>query len=100
VPAAVVPRLATMVPITPTATVVTKSARTTPLTARKPALGSSASRRAAISVATRLVRLAMSRDPTMVSQGPATTSPTMVTRMPLRYARTWPSVVSGRRPTK
>ena len=53
------PRLATIVVITPMATLVTNSASTRPLTARKPAFGLSARRRAAISVAGRLARRAM-----------------------------------------
>ena len=89
------PRLATIVVITPTATVVTNRARTSPLMARNPARGLSASRRAAMSVAGRWARRAMTREPTMVSQGPAMTSPTMISRKPGRNAWIWPPVVPG-----
>ena len=73
----------------PTADVATNSARIRPLTARNPAFGLSPSRRAAISVASRLVRRAISRAPIMVSHGPAITSPAVITRKPDRYAYTW-----------
>lgn len=71
------PRSCAIVPITPTATVVTNSASITPLTARNPADGLSASRRAAISAAGRPARAAIARAPTMVSHGPPVISPTM-----------------------
>src|SRR5690242_21695801 len=63
-----------------TATVVMNRASTRPLTARKAALGSSARRRAAISVPGRLVRRAMGRAAAMVSHGPAMARPAMMTR--------------------
>ncbi len=63
-----------------TAAVVMSRASTRPLTARKAALGSSARRRAAISVAGRLASRAITRAATMVSHGPATTRPTMIRR--------------------
>ena len=90
------PRLATIVVITPTATLVTKSASMMPLIARKPAFGLSASRRAAMSVAGRLARRAMTRAPTIVSHGPARTRPAMMSRSPGRNTAIWPSDVSGR----
>ena len=63
------PRWTTIVVITPTATLVTKSASMRPLIARKPAFGLSARRRAAMSAAGRLARRAITRAPTMVSHG-------------------------------
>ena len=78
-----------------TATVVMNSARTRPLTARNPARGSSASRRAAISESGRLVRRARTCAPTIVSQGPAVTRPTMISRKPGRNA--WICPGNGRR---
>lgn len=65
-----------------------QSASTSPLTARKPAFGSSASRRPAISTVGRPVRRAISRAPTMVSHGPASTSPPRISTMPGTKART------------
>src|SRR5260370_4999481 len=58
-----------------TATVVMNRASTRPLTARKAALGSSARRRAAISVLGRLVHRAMPRAAAMVRHGPAMKRP-------------------------
>jgi hypothetical protein len=86
--------------ITPVATLVTKSATVRPLTARKPACGLSASRRPAISAAAWRARPASNREPTSVSHGPATTSPTMIITNPVMYATSWPLVVLGRWPTK
>src|ERR1700761_7884139 len=63
--------LAFCVVMATTATVVMNRASTRPLTARKAALGSSARRRAAISVLGRLVHRAMPRAAAMVSHGPA-----------------------------
>src|SRR3984957_4936112 len=68
------------VAIATTAAVVMSRASTRPLTARKAALGSSARRRAAISVAGRLASRAITRAATMVSHGPAMTRPTMISR--------------------
>jgi hypothetical protein len=87
-------------PITPTATLVTKSASTRPLTERNPARGLSASRRAAIRAAGRWARRATRREPAIVSHGPATIRPIMTTKMPGRKARICPPEVCGRRPTK
>jgi hypothetical protein len=61
-----------------TATVVMNRASTRPLTARKAALGSSARRRAAISVPGRLVHRAMALAAARVIHGPAITRPTMM----------------------
>ena len=80
----------------PTVTLVTNRATTSPLIARNPALGLSASRRAAISGAGRWARRAISRAPAMVSHGPATISPASRSRNPGRKARIWPPVVGGR----
>src|ERR1700735_4558887 len=63
--------LAFGVVIAATVTVVTNRASTRPLTARKAARGSSARRRAAISVPGRLVHRAMARAAAIVSHGPA-----------------------------
>jgi hypothetical protein len=63
--------LAFCVVIATAATVVMNRASTRPLTARKAALGSSARRRAAISVPGRLVHRAMALAAAMVSHGPA-----------------------------
>ena len=67
--------LAFCVVIATTAAVVMNSASTRPLTARKAARGSSARRRAAISVPGRLVHRAMARAAAMVSHGPAMNRP-------------------------
>jgi hypothetical protein len=72
--------LVSCVAMATTAAVVMSKASTRPLTARKAALGSSASRRAAISVLGRLVRRAMILAAAMVSHGPAVTSPAMMSR--------------------
>ena len=72
--------LAFCVVMATTATVVMNSASTRPLTARKAALGSSARRQAASSVAGRLVHRAMARAATIVSHGPAMNRPTMMSR--------------------
>ena len=77
-----VPLKATIVVMTPTATLVTNSARTRPLIARKPACGLSASRRPAMSTAGRFVRRYISREPIMVNHGPAMTSPATITNIP------------------
>ncbi len=92
------PRLATIVVITPTATLVTKSASMMPLIARKPAFGLSARRRAAMSVAGRLAYRAMTRAPTIVNHGPAKTRPAMMSSRPGRNTAVWPSDVWGRKP--
>ena len=92
------PRLATIVVITPTATLVTKSASMMPLIARKPAFGLSARRRAAMSVAGRLAYRAITRAPTIVSHGPAKTRPAMMSSRPGRNTAAWPSDVSGLKP--
>ena len=70
--------------MTPTDTLVAKRAIISPLMARKPARGLSESRRPAISVAAPLVRRAMAREPTMVSQGPAMSSPAMIKKQPVK----------------
>ena len=74
---------ATMEAMTPKAELATKRATMSPLTARKAARGLSARRRPAISVAGRAARRARTRDPTMVSQGPATMSPARVRTNPV-----------------
>ncbi len=78
------------------ATLATKRARTTPLTARNPDFGLSARRRAAISVLGRRAQRTISREPAIVSHGPATTRPVMTARIPDMYARIWPGVLGGR----
>jgi hypothetical protein len=83
-PPAGAPRFATNVVMTPTATLVTKSASTSPLIARNPVCGLSASRRPAISMAGRRVHRRMALEPIMVSHGPAMTSPAMTTKKPGR----------------
>ena len=70
--------LASCVVMATTATVVMNSASTRPLTARKAPFGSSARRRAAISVLGCLVHRAMSLATAMVSHGPAKIRPTMM----------------------
>ena len=70
------------------ATVKMNSARTTPLTARNAARGSSASRRAAIRVPGRLARRAMTRAPAIVSHGPARIRPIMISAKPGTYTST------------
>ena len=59
----------------PTETLATNRARMSPLIARKAARGLSDSRRPAMSTDGRLVRRAMTREPTMVSHGPAIDQP-------------------------
>src|ERR1700722_14512440 len=71
---------ASWVAMATTAAVVMSRASTRPLTAQKAALGSSARRRAAISVAGRFASRAMPRAATIVSHGPAMTRPTMISR--------------------
>ena len=70
--------LASCVVMATTATVVMNRASTRPLTARKAALGSSARRRAAISVPGPLVQRAMALAAAMVSHGPAMSRPAMM----------------------
>jgi hypothetical protein len=78
-----------------TATVVTNSARTSPLIARNAPLGSSASRRAAISPLGLLVRRARARAPAIVSHGPAVVSPMISRAPPLVNALACPEIVAG-----
>ena len=87
--------LAFCVVIATTATVVMNSASTRPLTARKAALGSSARRRAAISVPGRLVHRAMTRAAAMVSHGPAMNRPTMMSAKLDTNAWTCPLIEAG-----
>ncbi|GEM_PF-3962127 len=87
--------LASCVVMATTATVVMNRASTRPLTARNAALGSSARRRAAISVPGRLVRRAMSLATVMVSHGPAMTRPTMMSRKLDTNAWTCPGMEAG-----
>src|SRR5262249_18435893 len=91
------PEVATSVVITPTATLVTNRASTSPLIARNPDRGSSASRRPAISAAGRRARRDTSRERAVVSHGPATTSPTMTSRKPRQYPWVWRPVDWGGR---
>ena len=77
------------------ATVKMNSARTTPLTARNAARGSSASRRAAIRVPGRLARRAMTRAPAIVSHGPARIRPIMISAKPGTYTSTWAPGLAG-----
>ena len=78
-----------------TATVVMNSARMSPLIARNAPLGSSASRRAAISPLGLLVRRARARATAIVSHGPAVISP-MISRAPLLVnALSCPEIVAG-----
>ncbi|HET9970717.1 MAG TPA: hypothetical protein VFQ68_20950 [Streptosporangiaceae bacterium] len=88
--------LAFCVAMAAVATVVMSKASTRPLTARKAAFGSSAMRRAAISVPGRLVCRAMSLAAAMVSHGPAMTSPAMMSRKPGTNAWTCPPGDAGR----
>jgi hypothetical protein len=78
-----------------TATVVMNRASTRPLTARKAALGSSARRRAAISVPGRLVHRAMPLAAAMVSHGPATNRPTMMSKKLDAHAWICPEMEAG-----
>ncbi len=87
--------LASWVLIATTATVVMNSASTRPLTARKAALGSSPMRRAASSVAGRLVHRAMAAAAAMVSHGQATNRPTRMTRKLDANAWTCPDSEAG-----
>ena len=87
--------LAFCVVIATTATVVMNRASTRPLTARKAALGSSARRRAAISVPGRLVHRAMTLAAAMVSHGPAMNRPTMMSAKLDTNAWTCPPVEAG-----
>ncbi len=77
------------------ATVKMNSARTTPLTARNAARGSSASRRAAIRVSGRLARRAITRAPAIVSHGPARIRPIMISAKPGTYTSTLPPGLAG-----
>jgi hypothetical protein len=77
------------------ATVKMNSARTTPLTARNAARGSSASRRAAIRVPGRLARRAMTRAAAIVSHGPARIRPIMISAKPGTYTSTLPPGLAG-----
>jgi hypothetical protein len=83
------PSWASMAVIIATVTVVMNMARMSPLTARKAAFGSSPRRRAAMSAAARLACWAMSRAPVIVSHGPATMSPAMISKNPGEYAISW-----------
>ena len=74
----------------PIAALATKRAITSPLMNRKAALGLSRSRRPAMSVAGRLARFAISREPAVVNHGPARTSPTMRSTKPTSSSRSWP----------
>ena len=87
--------LASCVVIATTATVVMNRASTRPLTARKAALGSSARRRAAISVPGRLVHRAMILAAAMVSHGPAMNRPTMMSAKLDSNAWTCPPMEAG-----
>ena len=87
--------LASCVVIATTATVVMNRASTRPLTARKAALGSSARRRAAISVPGRLVHRAMTLAAAMVSHGPAMNRPTMMSAKLDTNAWTCPPMEAG-----
>ena len=80
----------------PTDTLVANRAMMSPLMARKAARGLSESRRPARSTDGRPARRAMTREPTMVSHGPAMTSPAMISRHPEKYASIWPPVLLGR----
>jgi len=71
-----------MVVITPADALEMKSATMSPLTARNAARGLSERRRPAMSRAGRLVRRAMIREMSMVSHGPAMTSPAMASTKP------------------
>ena len=74
--------LARMVVMTPTDTLVANRAMISPLMARNAARGLSESRRPARRAAGRWARRAMSREPTMVSHGPAMTRPAMIRKQP------------------
>ena len=87
--------LASCVVIATTATVVMNSASTRPLTARKAALGSSPMRRAASSVAGRLVHRAMARAAAMVSHGPAMNRPTRMMKKLDANAWICPGIEAG-----
>jgi hypothetical protein len=73
---------ARIVVVIPIAALVMNRARISPLTDRNAARGLSPSRRPAMSAAGLLVRRARTRDPTMVSHGPAMTTPAIVSRNP------------------
>ena len=79
----------------PIAALATKRAITSPLMNRKAALGLSRSRRPAMSVAGRLARFAMSREPAVVNHGPARTSPTTRSTKPTSSSRSWPPTAPG-----
>src|SRR6266404_8325801 len=87
--------LASCVVMATTATVVMNRASTRPLTARKAALGSSARRRAAISVPGRLVHRAMALAAAMVSHGPAMNRPAMMRAKLDTNAWTCPGMEAG-----
>jgi hypothetical protein len=79
----------------PIAALATKRAITSPLMKRKAALGLSRSRRPAMSVAGRLARFTMSREPAVVNHGPARTSPTIRSTKPTSTSRSWPPLLPG-----
>ena len=76
------PWSARIVVVIPTATLVMNKATMSPLIERNAARGLSPSRRPAMSAAGLLVCRARTCDPTMVSHGPAMTTPTIVSRNP------------------
>ncbi len=84
-----------MVVMTPRVAVITSSASTSPLTARNPAVGLSASRRTAIRVAGRWVRRASRVAPHIVSHGPDSTRPSVISRNEDRYPLICPGTDSG-----
>ena len=61
---------------------------------RKAALGLSRSRRPAMSVAGRLARFTISREPAVVNHGPARTSPTTRSTKPTSSSRSWPPIAA------
>ena len=71
----------------PIRALATKRAITSPLMNRNAALGLSRIRRPAMSVAGRLARFAMSREPAVVIHGPARTSPTTRSTNPKSSSR-------------
>ena len=85
----------------PTATLVTNRARTSPLIARNPALRVVGQPPRGDQRGRPLARRAISRAPTMVSHGPATTSPAIRKQDPGQEGLDLPPVVGGRpTPTK
>ena len=79
----------------PIMALATKRAITSPLMNRKAAFGLSRSRRPAMSVAGRLARFTISREPAVVNHGPARTSPTTRSTKPTSSSRSWPPLLPG-----